>query len=208
MSRGRAWGVGRQRRSFHGGFHARNDGGLRGGLGGQLRDDSRLDGGIHVGRRAAAGGRDHGDERRDGDDGCSSDVSQRIGECFGAALPAPEWSLFGAFLCECSLDGDVDVAGDGLGDWAAVLGGFRCALEALRGRAWHVAGDGQGAAVDLPSDFLLRERNGCADFESGWGRARLRESVRQRHAVAGRMGRSEQLLGAGRRFFAVRSRSP
>lgn len=114
----------------------------------------------------------------------------------------------GAFLCEGSLDGDDDVACDGLGDWAAVLCGLRRALEALRGGAGHVASDGEGAAGDLPSDFLLRERNGCADFELGWRSARLRESVGQGHTVAGGVGRSEQLLRAGRRFFAVRSRRP
>lgn len=114
----------------------------------------------------------------------------------------------GAFLCEGSLDGDVDVAGDGLGYWAAVLGGLRRALEALRSGAWHVASDGEGAAGDLPSDFLLRECNGCADFELGRGSACLREPVGQCHTVAGGVGRSEQFLRAGRPFFAVRSRCP
>ena len=127
--------------------------------------------------------------------------------CDGARSPA-------RFEYECrtlrqrSLDAEFDVAGDGCGYGAAVLGSFRCLLEAFGRCSGDGAGDGQGAACDLPADLLLGEGDRCAHFELGrWG-LRLSKHVGEGHAVAGRVRRGEQLFRARRRYAAVRPCGP
>src|SRR5205823_7001595 len=106
-------------------------------------------------------------------------------------------------------EADLDVTAQGVRDRAAALTVSRQALELglvdAGDAATHRevdAGDGEAAALDRP------ELAGGVDGDLLRHVPRLGQRVRERHRVAGSVGRGDQLFGTGLRVGPVRARRP